>query len=289
MKMKVPCPLANQEDCDKTFSNMAGATSRANAVHRKLRYTCPLAKEYNCPKQFSRPGDARVHSKSHLKVEQPCPAAEDHGCKAVFKSERGAKDHVKIHTHPFLCPRQGCFARFATTKDTLEHADDQNHHVQKFFLRPLPMCKKAVVGKRLTESGMKGHKKSHIRLDDIGTDVNYVPQQVEELRLHSDLPLYSMILQQDGLDLINEVKGHESPEELVDKEGDLNIEDADFEGIFTASERENEEQNSSTLSSQQDQELSTFGNGILSKEHRLRILEQNTNRWSMSYPLPFSL
>lgn len=196
---------------------------------------------------------------------------------------------MKIHPNLFLCPRQGCFARFATTKDTLEHADDQNHCVRKFFLCPLPICKNAVAGKRLTESGMKEHKKSHVRLNDIGADVSYVPQQVEELRLHSDLPLYSMILQQDGLDLTNEVKGHESPEELVDEDGDLNIEDADFEGTLTARKSEENEQNSSTLSSQEDQELSTFGNEILSKEHRHRMLEQNTNRWSKSSPLPFSL
>lgn len=60
---------------------------------------------------------------------------------------------------------------------------------------------------------MKLHEKAHIKLGDIETDVEYVPQQVEALRLHNDLPLYLLILQHDGLDLINKVKGHESLKE----------------------------------------------------------------------------
>lgn len=73
--------------------------------------------------------------------------------------------------------------------------------------------------KRLTKIDVKLHEKAHIKFGDIKTDVEYVPRQVEELRLHSDLPLYSLILQHDGLDLINKVRGHESLKEILDEDG----------------------------------------------------------------------
>ncbi|KAH0562098.1 hypothetical protein GP486_003203 [Trichoglossum hirsutum] len=135
---------------------------------------------------------------------------------------------------------------------------------------------------------MREHKEAHIRLGDIEADVEYFPEQVGELRLHSNLSLYSLILQHDGLDLMNGVKCHESLEELINEDEDLNIEDAGFEGTLIASECGNEEQNGSTLSSQKEQVPSTFGNGILSKEHRLRILGQNTTRWNSNKHLKVS-
>jgi hypothetical protein len=281
-KVRYPCPMANEESCNKTFSSTSGATVHANAVHKKLRYPCPLAKEYNCSVLFGRVQYAKDHATSHL-TTYPCPVAEEYECKAVFKYEKYAKQHMKIHIRLFICPRLGCNERFITAKDALMHADDPKHTVREFFGCPLPMCKKAVTGKRFLKWGMQDHKETHIRVDDIGADDEYVPQQLEELRLHSDLPLYALILQHDGLDLTNEVESYESLEELLDEDGDLDIEDADFEGTSTASTSGNKEQNGLALSPQEEQELSNFEDGVLSKVHRLRILEQNTRKWSMSY------
>ena len=113
---------------------------------------------------------------------------------------------------------------------------------------------------KIDQTGHKATSEGAFQARPHWNDVENVQQvqQVKELRLHSDLPLYSLILQHDGLDLTNEVKGHESLEELLDEDGDLEIEDADSESTSTASASGNEEQNGLTLSSLEEQETVHF-------------------------------
>lgn len=79
------------------------------------------------------------------------------------------------------------------------------------------MCSATVTRKRWTKRSLKVHLKYHIERGDMEDDVNYVPQQVEALLLHSDLPLYSLIRQHGGLDLADEDQSHETPDRLPGK------------------------------------------------------------------------
>ncbi len=169
----------------------------------------------------------------------------------------------------------------------LKHSDDSKHymHVKKFSLCPIPTCRNAVTRKRLTEHLMDLHQKMHIRLGHLANDTNFVPIEVPELRPHSDQPLFSQILLRDVLDLIDESedeKSFEEQEPLETEEEDVNIEDDDFKRASNPSEIDEEEYNEWIFGFREDQVPSVSGSGILSKEHRLRILEQNTARWSLS-------
>jgi hypothetical protein len=162
-------------------------------------------------KTFTTKSGARIHSKLHLnnRVKYPCPLAEEYGCSSVFTTKSVANNHAKTHTLPFLCPRRDCPARFATLKDALEHADSLQHQAKKYFLCPLPICRSAVAGKRLSKDDIEKHRKRHIRLGHMESDFEFIPQQVEPLSLQSDLPLYLLILQHNSLDCTNEDQGYE--------------------------------------------------------------------------------
>jgi hypothetical protein len=130
----------------------------------------------------------------------------------------------------------------------------------------------------------------HIKLGHIGTDDKFVPQQMEALPSHSSLPLYSLILQHNGVDLTNKIQVDESPEGIPNDNGFLDVEDADDEDASNTSGSDDEEKDELTLRSYEEQEeCCGFRLVPLSKEHRLQILQQNTTRWSTLYVLPLFL
>jgi len=184
---------------------------------------------------------------------------------------------------PF-CLRVGCTARFASVQDALQHADSPEHPVEELFLCPLPYCRAAVSGQRLSICGMKDHRKMHIRLGHIAFDAEYDPQEVEALPLHSNLPLYSLILQHGGRHLTNQVQRHGYLEDVHDENEKSDLKDADFKDPSDTSENDDEVQDELTFESFEEQELGDLGTGTLSQEHRLRILDWNTAMWSMSIP-----
>lgn len=49
-KMRIRCPLANNENYQKKVFNEQTAKAHADSVHRILQCPCPLAKEYDCSK-----------------------------------------------------------------------------------------------------------------------------------------------------------------------------------------------------------------------------------------------
>ena len=175
----------------------------------------------------------------------------------------------------------------------MKHGNDPHHKALILFLCPIPECKNAVTGFRLKKQGMDLHKDLHICKGDIEPNTEYVPQKVGELRVHSDLALYSLILQHDGL-----ARGHggqenddrESPEEsLDDDDGDFDFGDGDLEGFSSSLvDYEEQERNDLLLNSLEDQNTPIHAIELLSKVTRNRILEQNTTLWSMSYTPSYS-
>ena len=194
------------------------------------------------------------------------------------------KKHARCHTNPILCLRVGCTARFAFVQDALQHADSPEHPVEELFLCPLPYCRAAVSGQRLSICGMRDYRKMHIRLGHIAVDAEYDPQEVEALPLHSNLPLYSLILQHGGRHPTNQVQRHGYLEDVHDENEKLYLKDADFKDPSDTSENDDEVQDELTFESFEEQELGDLGTGTLSQEHRLRILDRNTAMWSMSIP-----
>jgi hypothetical protein len=224
LRKKVPCPLAEEANCSRTFSNISNARSHAK-VHDPARekYPCPLADGENCTAMFSSAGHAREHVKIHNPARQrhPCPFADEHNCHMTFADPHTAAVHGKDqHSKPFPCPRLDCTARFVTAKDAWEHADHPEHPAEILFLCPVSMCSASVSRKRHAKRTLKLHLKYHIERGDMEDDTDFIPQQVEALPLHSDLPLYPLIRQYDIRDLADEVQSHESPEQLPGKSGD---------------------------------------------------------------------
>ncbi len=168
-------------------------------------------------------------------------------------------------------------ARFTTAEDVWQHADSPDHPAEPLSLCPIPMCRWAMAGKRWNKAGMRENMRRHARIGHMDDDAKYIPQQVKTLPLHSRLPLYSLILQHGGRDLTDEVQdwGDTHDEERVLYPEDFSLED-------TSHANEDEEaQDEMILESLEDQDLADLGTGMLSKEHRVSILDRNTAKWSM--------
>lgn len=275
------CPLAYEENCNNTFATSAGAIKHADSVHRGIRHPCPLAKEYDCTETFSRKGDAAIHSKIHLGIRYPCPYSAESGCKQDFTSQRGAKEHMICHSHPFLCLHHGCSERFTSTEDALRHSNSPEHLPISAFLCPIPYCRAAVSGYRFSANSIRFHREMHIRLGHI-TKAEYDPQKIDALPLRSDLDLYFCILQHDTHDLTDQAQANEPLEDINDELEHLDSQDADFED--SSSENNDEMDDDIAFEFLEQQDFDDLRTGILSKGHRLRILDRNTFKWGMLVP-----
>lgn len=110
--------------------------------------------------------------------------------------------------------------------------------------------------------------------------MDFIPQAAKELPLHSDLLLYSLILQHEGLDLADEIQHNELSLRIHDDDSDSGVDETGFEDISNANDSDGEMQEEFFP---EEGELHEFESGILTREHRLRVLQQNTIIWSMSH------
>ncbi|KAJ3531460.1 hypothetical protein NM208_g8870 [Fusarium decemcellulare] len=117
----------------------------------------------------------------------------------------------------------------------------------------------------------------HIRLGHIASDAEYVPQQAHALPLHSDLPLYSLILESGDRGVLTKVQGG-MPLEDDDEDGLSDLKDADCEDT-THSPEDDDVCYDAIFETLEDEELGDLGTGMLSKEAQLRILDRNTVQW----------
>jgi hypothetical protein len=247
----------------------------------RIRHPCPLAKEYDCAETFSRKGDAAIHAKIHLGVRYPCPYAAELGCEQDFSSQRGVKEHGICHSHRFLCPHNGCSERFTSAEDAFRHSNDPEHLPISVFLCPIPRCRAAVSGYRFSAGSIRVHGEIHIRLGHI-TKADYNPRKVDALPLRTDLTLHSLILQHATRRLTDHAQGNESLEDIHDGLEHLDSKEADFED--SSSENNDEMDGEMAFEFSEEQGLADLETGILSKEHRLRILGRNTFKWGMLEP-----
>ncbi len=138
-----------------------------------------------------------------------------------------------------------------------------------------------MTGKRLTLSEVTRHEELHVRLGHIDESADFIAPPASQLPIHSDMPLYSLILQHSSLYSAKKTQQNESSLGICETEGDSDHE-INFEDISDASDCDGEIKEESFS---EEEELHEFESGILTKEHRLRILEQNTTIWSVSHSL----
>ena len=142
---------------------------------------------------------------------------------------------------------------------------------------------------------MDHHMDRHNWMGDIEIDREYIPQKVEELRVHSDFALYWLILQHDSLaqgHRVQEIEDRVSPHELPDDDDNdiFDTQDGDTVGVSSSLvDNEIQEWNDLLISPQEDQNTPSHATGLLSNVIRNKILEQNTTLWSMSYIPSYSL
>lgn len=185
------------------------------------------------------------------------------------------------HSHPFLCLHHGCSERFTSTEDALRHSNSPEHLPISAFLCPIPYCRAAVSGYRFCASSIRSHREMHIRLGHI-TKAEYDPQKIDALPLRSDLNLYSRILQHETHNLTDQAQANEPLEDINDELEHLDSKDADLEDSLCDNNDEMDDDMAFEFLEQQD--LGDLGTGILSKDHRLRILDRNTFKWGMLVP-----
>ncbi|KAH8889396.1 hypothetical protein GQ53DRAFT_652574, partial [Thozetella sp. PMI_491] len=248
----------------------------ADSVHRQIRHPCPLAKEHDCVETFTRKGDAAIHSKIHLGIKHPCPYAAKLGCKQVFSSQRGAKEHAICHSHPFLCLHNGCSERFTSAEDALQHSNSPEHLPISFLICPVPCCRASVSGHRFTAGSIRQHRDMHIGLGHV-TKAEYEPQKAVKLPLRSNFTLYSLILQHGTQDPTDQTQADAPLGDINDELEHLDVKDTDFNDLLGENCDDIDGEMASEFSEQQN--FSDLANGVLSKEHRLRILDRNTFKW----------
>jgi hypothetical protein len=326
-QIRYPCPFADTVNCKQTFADTSSISDHLTSAHPNLRHFCPLAQEFNCTRFFSKANDAEEHAQGvHQGARIPCPfavetkctrtfesssAAGKHGesihckssypgpfsdkykCSKLFEKKKNANRHGKRHTHSILCPSRGCNQRFMTAKDALQHAEDPNHLYRPLFLCPLPICQSAVAGRRFPKAEMDRHRAMHVRLGHIGFNGEYVPKEAKPLPFSSRLSLFSLIVESNSLDSLNKRSLAARPE----NNGDSGFEDADldetgseednFEQRSNADKWDDEEQDEWTLEFQLELECGVAVTEAFSSEHRLQILERNTDKWGISHPMLF--
>lgn len=263
----------HEYNCHKTFSAKQQAKKHSKK-HSGIRFPCPQADEHNCLKTFSSESVASYHSQIHSGITFPCPVAEEFGCDSVFLRRRYAQEHVESHTHQFICPRTGCFKEFQSFDDALQHARDPNHGVVALFLCPVLTCRQAVIGKPLVLSKVNRHRELHVSLGHIESK-DFVPEPASQLPLHSDLPLYSLILQNGGLSSANGIQHNQSSPGTCNTDSDSDCETS-VKDMSNASESDGGIQEDFFP---EKNELQESESGMLTEEHRLLILQQNTTIW----------
>jgi hypothetical protein len=213
----------------------------------------------------------------------------------VFSSKQSAQVHAKIHTHSFLCPRKGCFQRFQTFDDALRHAGDKDHPSTNLFLCPVPICTATVTGMPLTQDQIEAHKQFHVELGHIQLS-DFVPQPAQELPVHSDLPLYSLIVRHQGLDLEGKRQYTKISANMGGTLGDSSFKENDADVMSISSDNNDNRDDDSDHDSDGDDDREMqddfllreddpldFECRLLTQEHRLRIHQHNTVKWGRSY------
>lgn len=151
------------------------------------------------------------------------------------------------------------------------------------FLCPISNCRAAVSGQRFGAGSIRSHREMHTRLGHT-SKAEYVPLKVDALPLRSDLTLYTLILQHGTRDPTDQAQPNQRLEDIHDELDHLDSEEADFQD---SSKEDDDEMDSKTAFDLPEQlDFCHLGTGVLSKEHRLRILGRNTFKWGMLVPLP---
>ena len=199
LKIRFPCPLADQFHCSQTFVRKGVASAHARWEHEGVGYPCPLAEQFQCSQTFRRETDARNHTDVHQGLSYPCPAAEKYNCSTTFKLEREARRHVhRQHQAIFCCWLPGCMARFETCARLLAHVNEPDSHMGKFLLCPVSTCPLAVSQTPLPKRDYLHHFRRHQNRGEITGDEIFQEIKPEQA---SRCDLYDVIIQDAYIDM----------------------------------------------------------------------------------------
>ncbi|QKX59019.1 uncharacterized protein TRUGW13939_06148 [Talaromyces rugulosus] len=205
---------------------------------------------------FSTATQAKTHSNIHLGTTLLCPLAEEFNCDKLFYDIAYAKKHGQVHTKHFLCPRIGCIDRFASPREARQHAESPNHRQIKLFFCPVDTCVVAITREPLTAFKIKEHRSLHIKHGHIDESTEFTPEPATQPPLYSEFPLYREIIEHGALE---------------DTGGDYEVDDIDTKSTSDENDIDDDDE---------DLPDYEFDRGILSKEHRLQILQVNNLLWS---------
>ncbi|KAL2205297.1 hypothetical protein CC79DRAFT_1014859 [Sarocladium strictum] len=286
------CP---EEGCTMGYHDRSSLIQHRNATHKNLRFPCPQAEEYDCRKTYSSKKEAKTHANWHSGIKFPCPLAEQYQCDSLFSFKGAARTHAATHTHPYICPRKACWKRFQSFNDAMRHADAINHPARKLFICPVLTCRSGMAGKRFTAYEMGRHRRTHTGLS--GTEaVDFTPQPAEEIPLHSELLLYTLIFQHEGLELTDKVQAENLAQDtrINEMETDLDepgldepdldepdldesdLDESEFEDDYDLSEGVTGVQGYLPLVQNKLREMES---SVFAPEHRQQVHQRNITFW----------
>jgi hypothetical protein len=117
----------------------------------------------------------------------------------------------------------------------------------------------AITKRPLTAFKIKEHRSLHIKHGHIDESTEFTPEPATQHQLYSEIPLHWEIIEHGALE---------------DTGGDYEVDDIDTKS--TSDENDIDDEDEDLLPDYE------FDREILSKEHRLKILQVNTLIWSMS-------
>ena len=112
-ELTFPCPLADQEGCEKLFVTVRLATRHANVAHSGT-FPCPYTNEISCEKMFATKAQADIHGRNtHVRYLCSVPMCENAIMRRSVLSTEIAR-HMELHE------RFGLFARMSAQPEPVK-------------------------------------------------------------------------------------------------------------------------------------------------------------------------
>jgi hypothetical protein len=251
-----------KEGCTEGFPTLAALKKHTETGHSN-KFSCP---DDGCTKLFKTQAEADQHWDSDHNGQ-----AFDCGiCGLVLSTLQARRRHELQHTHPFVCPRPGCFRRFETFGESLQHGlaeEDHDYLLTPLFRCQIPKCRVAMTARPMAKHELNKHWRAHIANGQVEPETDLIPIPAEPWKFRT-LPLFEKILEHNASLAAGDVSSVQNMEESehvgedgkdghTDEDPSLQFEDTDADNII------------------EDR------GDLFSERHRGILLEQNEAYWGM--------
>ncbi|KAG8666450.1 hypothetical protein FPOAC1_011257 [Fusarium poae] len=249
-----------KEGCTEGFPTLAALKKHTETGHSN-KFSCP---DDGCTKLFKTQAEADQHWDSDHNGQ-----AFDCGiCGLVLSTLQARRRHELQHTHPFVCPRPGCFRRFETFGESLQHGlaeEDHDYLLTPLFRCQIPKCRVAMTARPMAKHELNKHWRAHIANGQVEPETDLIPIPAEPWKFRT-LPLFEKILEHNASLAAGDVSSVQNMEESehvgedgkdghTDEDPSLQFEDTDADNII------------------EDR------GDLFSERHRGILLEQNEAYW----------